>query len=448
MAEQYLKEVFNKTAAPKEVKALVHDIFNKLVHKTLEYVKDKYMNQAQNRKKHKKIQEKDDNEAQINKFVPISHAREENANEFKQKEEETKEFVKKLRREQKERERRLKAREEEEKQKLLQETKEQDIQRKEEISRQEEEKLRRVKDLKNKSKKRKEEIKELIELGNQEYKKVISSKPLHEIIEEKYYSNVLMPELERHKIELAKKRELLQPINRSAILEHAKRHDQLIEEHDLQKRNISQDSTYDASKLRSKYALAYIEEQRKKKHDLENDILEKKNLLEKKKQYAELVLEMYQPTVDPAKQLELKLIKEKLQVSSSNITKKRSAKSLSAKEGQSEGEIKKRKWNKNSMIPEPPKKREPVKIDWLADQRKNRENLSDDNELAKVDWTNELSQGKIKSKVKKLEDQVRKQEMRLEVVNPSNMKGIDTTAHVSDMLISSIKGKLAILEKS
>ena len=56
MAEQYLKEVFNKTAAPKEVKALVHDIFNKLVHKTLEYVKDKYMNQAQNRKKHKKIQ--------------------------------------------------------------------------------------------------------------------------------------------------------------------------------------------------------------------------------------------------------------------------------------------------------------------------------------------------------------------------------------------------------
>ena len=339
MAEHYLQEVFNKVPAPKEVKALVKGVFDKLVAKTLEYVKEKYIDQAHNRKKGIKKLDKKLNEVNSSRYVPISQVREDNFNEFRQKEEETKGFVKKLRKEQKEREMRLREREEEERLKMIDEAKELEKQRKEAILRQEEEKLKRVKELKVKSKKRKEESKELIELGNQEYKKVISSKPFHEIMEEKYYTKVLMPELERHKQELAKKRELLQPINRSAILEHAKRHDQLIEEHDLQKRNISQENGYDAAKLRSKYTLAYIEEKRKKKHEIENEALEKKSLVEKKKQYAELVLEMYQPTVDPAKQLELKLIKEKLQNLSAKIVKKHSVRSLSEKEGQSDGEV-------------------------------------------------------------------------------------------------------------
>ena len=450
MAEQYLKEVLLKTNATKEVKGTVKGIFDKLLQKTLSYVKSKYIDQAHNRKSNNKPKNKNLESSPSATVVRVSQIREENVNEFKQKEEETKGFVKKLKKEQKMREMRLKEREEEERMKLEEELRGRERERQELLLRQEEEKIHRVKELKEKSKKRKEETRDLIELGNQEYKKVISSKPFHEKIEEKYIAKVVMPELERHKLELAKKREMLQPINRSAILEHARRHDQIMEEHDLQKRNVSQEPSYDASKLRTKYTIAYIEDEKKRKHEMGHEALEKKSLVEKKKQYAELVLEMYQPTVDPAKQLELKLIKEKLENSSVQIMKKRSAKSLSAKEGLSDGEtnIMKKKWKKNKMVPEPPKKREPVKIDWLADKRKDRETHPLDEVPEQTVWESSMDEALIKSKVKKLENEVRKQEIKLEVANPTNIKGIETTEHVNNMLINSIKGKLAILEKS
>ena len=111
MAEHYLQEVFNKVPAPKEVKALVKGVFDKLVAKTLEYVKEKYIDQAHNRKKGIKKLDKKLNEVNSSRYVPISQVREDNFNEFIQKEEETKGFVKKLRKEQKEREMRLRERE-------------------------------------------------------------------------------------------------------------------------------------------------------------------------------------------------------------------------------------------------------------------------------------------------------------------------------------------------
>lgn len=450
MAEHYLKEVLNKTAAPKEVKSLVKSIFDNMLVKTLELVKGKYIDQAHNRRKpHNKHTNL--NSSPSSKTVPISQIREEHVHEFKQKEEETKDFVKKLQKEQKKREMRLKERDNEERIRLEHENKMNERLKQENLLRLEEEKIQRVKKLKMQSKKRKEEIRNLIELGNQEYKKVINSKPFHEKIEEQYFTKVLMPELERHKMELAKKRELLQPINRSAILEHAKRHDQIIEEHDLQKRNVSQEAIYDPSKLRSKYTVAYIEDEKKRKNLLEHEGLERKTLADKKKQYADLILEMYQPTIDPAKQLELKLIKEKLQKSTSKIPRKRSAKSVSAKEGTSDGEtqvFKKKKWVKNQMIPEPQKKKDPVKVDWLADKRKGREQHPREDVTGEIDWNSNLPEDKLKLKVKKLEDEVRKQEIKLQIANPTNKKGIENTEHVSNMLINSIKGKLAILEKS
>lgn len=452
MAESHLKDVLSKLTAPKEIKTLIGGIFDKLLHKTLSVVKERYLDQA----RFKKVQAKKKKAALDNspsaKAMPISQYREEAYQEFKQREEETKEFVKKLKRDQKERELRQQERDKEERLKQREEEREREKAQQEAQMRTEEEKIRRLKKLKEKSYKRKQEIQELIELGNQEYRKVISSKPMHEKIEEKYFSNVLMPELERHKMELAKKREMFQPINRSAILEHARRHDQIIEEHDVQKRNVSQENNYNASKLRSKFTQAYLEEEKKRKHEMERENLEKKSMLEKKKQYAELVLEMYQPTIDPAKQLELKLMNEKMKVSSAKIKKKRSAKSLSAKEIISDNEnpavVKKRKWKKNPLVPEPVKKREPVKVDWLAEKREEKKNQASEGQLQDIEWNDEMHSNKMKDKIKQLEKEVRKQEIKLEVANPSNIQGIKATENVSNMLINSIKGKLAILEKS
>jgi hypothetical protein len=175
--------------------------------------------------------------------------------------------------------------------------------------------------------------------------------------------------------------------------------------------------------------------------------MEKKSLVEKKKQYAELVLEMYQPTIDPAKQLELKLIKERLK-EGGFMKKKRSARSLSAKD-ESDSEkplVQKKKWKKNPMIPQPPQKKEPVVIDWLMNQRKQRENQRSQERLPDGSWEEGLSKEEMKKKLENIEKEMRKKEMKLQIANSSNLKGIETTGDISDMLINSIKGKLAILE--
>jgi hypothetical protein len=446
MAEQHLAEVLNKVTAPKEIKNLVRSLFNKLQEKTLSQVRQKYIDLALNKNQKVKAKKQELNKSPSSRQVQ-NLQKEENLAELRQREEESRDFIKKMKKDQKERERRQKEREEEERYKQLEEDKIIERRKQEESLRAEEEKIRRLKELKEKSSKRKKEIKNLIELGNQEYKKVISAKPLHEKIEEKYFSKVLMPELERHKLELAKKREMLQPINRSAILEHAKKHDQVIEEHEMQKRNQSQENNYDVGKLRSKFTLAYIEDQKRRRQEQDKEQMEKKSLVEKKKQYAELVLEMYQPTIDPAKQLELKLIKERLK-EGGFMKKKRSARSLSAKD-ESDSEkplVPKKKWKKNPMIPQPPQKKEPVVIDWLMNQRKQRENQRSQERLPDGSWEEGLSKEEMKKKLENIEKEMRKKEMKLQIANSSNLKGIETTGDISDMLINSIKGKLAILE--
>ena len=446
MAEQHLQEVLNKVTAPKEIKSMMRHLFNKLQENTLNQVRQKYIDQALKKPK-KKPAKKEDLSKSTSSHGLNQQSREENLQDLRQKEEETREFIKKMKKDQKERERRLKEREDEEKARLEQEEELVERRKQEELLKAEEDKIRRLRDLKAKSSKRKQEVQNLIEIGNQEYKKVVSSKPLHEKIEEKYFSKVLMPELERHKLELAKKREMLQPIIRSAILEHAKKHDQIMEEHEIQKRNQSQENNYDAGKLRSKFTLAYIEDQKNKRKELEKEQIEKKNLIEKKKQYAELVLEMYQPTIDPAKQLELKLIKERLK-EGGYIKKKRSAKSLSAKEGSDSEKptVVKKKWKKNPMIPPPATKKEPVVVDWLMEQRKQRGNEKSTGRLVDNSWDEGLSKEGMKKKLENIEKEMRRKEMKLQIANPSNLKGIEETADIGDMLINSIKGKLAILE--
>ena len=52
--------------------------------------------------------------------------------------------------------------------------------------------------------------------------------PLYKRLEENFEKNVLLPELQRKKEELAKKRELYRPLSKLELDEHAKRHDDLL----------------------------------------------------------------------------------------------------------------------------------------------------------------------------------------------------------------------------
>ena len=443
MAESYLKQAFEMGMGSLEKKDLIRKIIqrleaNKLLELRRKYV-DRGMGKDQQPKKLKKISHKNQ-ENKTKRPASLDPA------EVSKKEEEARAFLQKIIIDKKHREKRQREREERERIKLMQEESMIYSKRQQEIQLEEVEKFRRLSEMRSKSLQRKLEIRDLIDIGNHEYKKVANSKPLYEKIEEQYYKKIIMPELNRHKLELARKRELFQPISRSSILKHARKHDLILEEHEIQKLNISHDSSYDPTKLRTKFTQAYIEEQKQKKLNQDKSFLSKKVLSDKKKHYSNLVLQMYTPNIDPAKQLELKMIKERLE--GRDFTPKKSAKSLSAKESSVDFEKKKtRKWKKNSMIPSPQAKREPVRVDWLAEQRRVRQDRGDLEEIGKFEWNDDQSSEKMSKQVRDLEEEVRKRELKIEIVNPGNLKGIKETEEISNLLITSIKGKLAILDK-
>lgn len=427
----------------RENKEIVRRIFERVEGYTLKELRKKYVDKGMGKdlqaKKLKKISHKnqEDNRKQLASLDPA---------EVSRREEEARAFLQKILSDKKQREKRQKEREEREKMKLMYEEREVYSKRQQEIQLAEEEKYKKLSEMRSKSLQRKREIKYLIDIGNYEYKKIASSKPLFEKIEEQYYSKVIMPELNRKKIELAKKRELFQPISRSSILKHAKKHDMLMEEHEIQKLSISHDSSYDPTRLRTKFTQAYIEEQKQKKLDQAKTFLSKKFLSDKKKHYANLVLQMYTPDIDRAKQLELKMMIERLE--GKDLATKKSAKSLSAKEASSDYEKpKKRKWKKNNMIQPPQAKKEPVRVDWLAEQRKLRYDKGDTEKVARYEWNEEESSEKISKQIREMEEQVRKRELKIQIVNPGNLKGVKETGEISDLLINSIKGKLKILDK-
>lgn len=442
MVEKYLEDYFNKIVANKNVQSLVSAVIEKLYRKTVHSIREKFIElgiQRENRKRNvKKGKKLDEVKEKKNRTKSVEPSISQKNNE------EVQFFLKKMKIDKELREKRQRDREiKEQDKKMIEETMRAQLKVEEQL-RTEEQKNRKLLEIHEKSLKRKAEVQELIELGRYQYKKVSGSKPLYEKIEEDYYRNVKLPELERHKLELARKRELFQPIDRSSILHHARKHDLLISEHEIQKLSISHNHSYKPSKFHSKFTLAYIQSERNKILNRDESFLVKKRLASKKKHYANFVLQMYAPTVDPAKQLELIQIKERLE--QQNMLKKWSAKSLSSNELSREPEkLKKRKWKPNKMIPESPARKEQIVVDWLAQQRSKKEFFKPIEKI-KLDLNKSCSQDSIKKHLNFIEHEVRKKELKMEIVNRNNLKGIHEVTELGDLLIDSIKAKIALLE--
>lgn len=446
MADPHLKHLLSQSSAPAELKSSIDLIFKNLQSKTFLLLKKKYKKELKN----KQLQKSNKNTS--SKSMQITESQSKISEDSTQKQNKINELIQKLQTEKKQRHLRQQQREKKQNQKLFIENQLLQQSKQEANIRAEESKRQYLKDLKEKSLKRKEQIQELNFFGNREYRKVLSSKPMHKKIEEDYFNKIIMPEFQRHKSELAKKRELFQPINRSEIVEHARFHDQMIQEHHVKIRNFPHEKAHNTPKYRSKYTYAYMEDMKKNKEKLENLLMIKRKMTEKKKHYAELVLEMYRPIIDPAKQLEMNDMRKKIETSSAKSFKKITDGSSSAKDLTRDYSSKeyrhKVKWKKKPMVFEIEKKRVPVKIDWLAERREERERGKSCDEYPEdYNWDRKISSDRIIKKVRKLEEKIRKEEIKLEVVSPVNIKGVKDLEQVNQMLIDSIKGKLAILEK-
>lgn len=330
---------------------------------------------------------------------------------------------------------------------------------------------------------------------------------LYKKLEEKYNKEVLMPELESKKQELAKKRNLFKPVRKEELEEHMRKFEQVMaqkEEARLEeikhRKEQQQNIAVEIRKFKTQTLEKKIEEERKLKEEMEKKKHVKADLREKMESYAHLLKETVTVKTSDQKAAELKKQIESLKhpVRQNRDTRKeydlavlnkrslkdnagsRSMDKLraeSSQPGDTEGGAKlvdrateiaksqrfsakeKKKRDKALALQEEIKKAEEAKekakkLDYLGELRKKREEHYGASKPVKYDWTNDLKDEKLNpsekysrlvGKANMIEEQAKMKEKLLQAKGGTE-KNPEMGEFVSDMFIDAIKAKLAILE--
>jgi archaellin len=338
-----------------------------------------------------------------------------------------------------------------------------------------ERKEREHQQLKEKVKKKDEERKKIIEENEKIYKENLKKieKPLYKKIEKQYEQDYVIPELEKRKIELAKKRNFFQPINSEELEHHANKYEQARRQESAKRaQKFKINETYDPSKYKSKFldsVLDYDEDQKvenKKKYE------EMGELVKKKKNYSKLVLETHKPKVSQRKKMEMQLIKQNLEnptaferikkrMVSSSQNKLSPYKGLNSSiagsvpdsNSISKPRYKNFDWREKNRfvdVPKPPK--EFKKLDYLSEMRTKKGTIDESrSEIRKVNnWDEEVNKFEgddrityMKGKARYLEQEALRKEQLMKVNQGDNA---DERNEVNNMIIDSIKAKIALLD--
>ena len=364
-------------------------------------------------------------------------------------------LVAKLNKERVEREKKRLEREEKARLRAQEEMQEVERRKQEENYLKEEEKRRRVEKLLKKKEQRKKNIEFFKEVGEKELREIIANKPLYVKIEENYEEQVLMPELEKKKAELAKKREVFQPVRKQEIIDHMKKYQENSLESQARREILAKNKEIEfkynnsACVIKSKFTENILEEERRKREEKEQQEIEKKKLLDRKKQYASIVKDNFAPSVDEFKRHEMLLIQERLKHPVR-------IKIVENKSTSDEENKPKRKWKKNNLIPEKPPKREGKIVDYLAEKRKYRGNsvvvvsrVIDIDSLIQDDTIDkDYKIEKLKKKAQILEIEAKKHERHernIKSVSSNDARALALCQESNDLLLHSIRAKLAII---
>ena len=364
-------------------------------------------------------------------------------------------LVAKLNKERAERERKRLEREHKARIRAEEEMQEIERRKQEENMLKEEEKRIRVEKLLQKKDQRKRNIEFLKELGEKEFREIITNKPLYVKIEENYEEQVLMPELEKKKAELARKREFFQPVRKQEIIDHMKRYQENSLESQARREILVKNKQIEfkynnsACMIKSKFTENLLEEERHKRVEKEQQELEKRKLIDRKKQYASIVKENFAPSVDEFKRQEMLLIQERLK--HPVRIKINDNKSISDEENKP-----RRKWKKNNLVPEKPPKREGKIVDYLAEKRKDRGNsvegrsrVIDIDSLIQDDTLDKKSKiDQLKKKAQILEIEAKRHERHernIKSVSSKDTRALIISHEADDLLLNSIRAKLAII---
>jgi hypothetical protein len=408
-------------------------------------------------------------EVQAKVSLQDSKVRKQYMTDEQRKAQETAEFARKLREDQIERERRRKQKEAEMHHQIKQELHDIEGMKRLRAEEEEAEKQQRLAEMRMRAEARQEKSEQLRK-AEQDYRKLMANRPLYQQIEENYSAGRIMPELERRKEELAKKRQGFRPMNREELDEHARHLEELRQELELRRAKEKSSKLLDdrvessSRHLASKFTYSVIQQDNELKQAQAVEHQEKKRLAAKKKQYASIVKEMFTPTVDSLKQKEMVLIKERLKNPVKSLPKRstssvpRENSMIDSIEGMSASPVisSRRKFKKNPMIPEQRAKLEPKHIDYLGDRRKVRENYAYDgvsvkgghwNELEDESMDPEVKAQILKRKAQRAEKEVKRHELLLSSVHPADINGLEAVDKVNDMLIGSIRAKLSMLDQ-
>eukprot|EP00357_Protocruzia_adherens_P032484 CAMPEP_0115025222 /NCGR_PEP_ID=MMETSP0216-20121206/33837_1 /TAXON_ID=223996 /ORGANISM="Protocruzia adherens, Strain Boccale" /LENGTH=583 /DNA_ID=CAMNT_0002399695 /DNA_START=27 /DNA_END=1778 /DNA_ORIENTATION=+ len=182
-----------------------------------------------------------------------------------------------------------------------------------------EEKVRKMMEHQDRLKKMREERERLGESSKEVYKKSKQDKPLFMKIEERFQKQVAMPELEKRKKEISTKRDLYKPLNRGDLDSHERKvaEEARLKEEQLRREREERYEAWQAHQKANKMSESVfmrdmLDREKHNKEVLEQKDIERKELVDKKKKYAEVVKELHAPKIDKTKQLEMQYNIEKL----------------------------------------------------------------------------------------------------------------------------------------
>lgn len=381
----------------------------------------------------------------------IKKNREDLSEDHRTKVKECKEFTKRISGEKKERQRKIQEREAEFRIGLLKDLEEQKKYQEQIFQKLESEKKARLINSLQKTETRTKTL----ETKKENIKKLTPSpKPLFKQMEEAYKHQILIPRLEQHKAELARKRLIFRPLDPEELQEHSKNHEELKKLSEYRRRKekeqkiLESQINYSTKTFQSKFTSAVLEEEKRLKED-EDKIREEKILNVKKRfQYSKLVKEMFLPTVgNSRKSLRSSRSGEN---SIESIKKNYIIKKIGVTDYKSElGMV--RPVRKSKEI-EPERKKIVVK-DYLAEGRRNREKR--DEKISRFEGDRKslmenFDEGKAKwilEKAELIDSKAKQKELFLGDLKFKSKKGIEAGEEVDDLILSSIKAKLALLDK-
>ncbi|OMJ87579.1 hypothetical protein SteCoe_10666 [Stentor coeruleus] len=299
----------------------------------------------------------------------------------------------------------------------------------------------------------------------------INEKPLFLKYQEKFVADVEMPELERRKDELRKKREMFSPIPLKNIKDHSSWYNSIkainkdkYEKEQTMKKLKEKKKLKDFPITETIWTVRALEEQKKEKALQTEKLQERVYLIAKKNKYADTVKQVYSPSV----LIEYNHLK--------SYTKKSNRKNKSEDSSGLDAQWKPHKFKPNSMMPNIKTPKEPVVANYLEERRKVREDNKEVQETAEDLVAKVLqSQQYLSSSARDLE-KAKKEAMKLEqlakkksdlfeansIYNQSGNKGSELKSiktlpslntdlkeamSADTLLLGSIKAKLLILSK-